>query len=61
MPLKGKVDRDSNLFRPKYSGLNENGMQSLLYLHVWSIVCGTGSEGLQGVALLEDVCLWGRV
>lgn len=39
------------------SGLNENGHDRLLYLNVQSLVGGTVWEGLEGMSLLEEVCL----
>jgi hypothetical protein len=39
----------------KYSKINHR----LIYLNVCSTVDGTVWEGLGGVALLEEVCLWG--
>ena len=39
--------------------LNENGPQSLMYLNAWFPVDGLSQEGLEGVAWLEKMCLWG--
>jgi hypothetical protein len=32
----------------------------LIYLNTWSPVSGTISEGLRSVALLAEVCHWGK-
>ena len=40
----------------KCRDLSENGP----HLNVWSALGGTDCEGLGGVALLEEVCLWGQ-
>ena len=42
-----------------YSSLNEDGHQRLPYLNVHSLGGGTVWEGLEDVALLEEVCTRG--
>ena len=36
--------------------LDEKGPHRLIHLNSWSLVGGTIWEGLEGVALLEEVC-----
>ena len=40
-------------------GLNENSPHRLIYLNTWSPVGRTVLEGLESMALLEEVCHWG--
>ena len=41
--------------------MNENGLHRLIDLSVLFPVSRTVREGLGGVALLEEVCHWGRL
>lgn len=43
-----------NIYSVLYDGVNENGLQSIIYLKVWSTVGGSLWEGLI-VALLKEV------
>lgn len=39
--------------------LNEKNPHKLIYLNAWSPGGGTVLDGLEGVAMLEEVCHWG--
>jgi hypothetical protein len=42
------------LFKAHCEGLNENGLQRVMYLNTWPLVGGTVWEELGGVASLEE-------
>lgn len=43
----------------KCADLNLHGSHRLRYLNMWCLVGGTDWKGLEGVALLKEVCHWG--
>lgn len=42
------------------AGFNEKDPPRLMYLNAWFLVSGNAWEGLGGVALLKEVCVWGQ-